>query len=168
MFHKIKEVKAIKEYEIAVTFIDDTVKKYDVEHLFSIWDCFKDLKQIKGLFWNVKVDTGGYGIRWNNEIDLSCEELWENGVEIDKILKVTGVKAIENYQLVLTFSTGEKKLYDVKPLLEFPVYQPLKDEKVFCDVQVDFETVTWCNGEIDIAPETLYHDSTILSELSKV
>ncbi len=23
----------------------------------------------------------GYGISWNDEIDLSCDELWENGIE---------------------------------------------------------------------------------------
>jgi len=29
----------------------------------------------------LRVDTGGYGICWNDEIDLSCNELWENGNE---------------------------------------------------------------------------------------
>ena len=30
---------------------------------------------------NVKVDAGGYGISWNDNIDLSSNELWENGKE---------------------------------------------------------------------------------------
>ena len=34
---------------------------------------------ILGLFQNVKVDVGGYEIYWNDSIDLSCEELWNNG-----------------------------------------------------------------------------------------
>lgn len=25
---------------------------------------------------------GGYGIIWNDELDLSCDELWENGVTV--------------------------------------------------------------------------------------
>jgi len=25
------------------------------------------------------VDASGFGIFWNDEIDLSCNELWENG-----------------------------------------------------------------------------------------
>jgi len=41
----------------------------------------QNLKEISGLFWNVKTDLGGYGISWNDEIDLSCDELWENGIE---------------------------------------------------------------------------------------
>ena len=28
------------------------------------------------------VDVGGYGIVWNDDVDLSCDELWENGKEI--------------------------------------------------------------------------------------
>lgn len=81
------------------------------------------------------------------------------------VIKVTGVKVLKDYQLLLTFSTGETKRYDVKPLLELPVFQPLKDNSVFNDISLDFDTVTWCDGEIDIAPETLYQDSVIVSEL---
>ena len=80
------------------------------------------------------------------------------------MIKVTGVKTLQNYQLLLTFSTGERKLYDVSPLLDLPVFQPLKDNRVFDDVQLDFDTITWCNGDVDIAPETLYQDSVVLPE----
>ena len=31
------------------------------------------------MFATVSVDVGGYGIVWNDELDLSYEELWENG-----------------------------------------------------------------------------------------
>ena len=34
------------------------------------------------LFNDVAVDTGGYGIVWNDELDLSCDELYENGKTI--------------------------------------------------------------------------------------
>ena len=27
----------------------------------------------------MEVDTGGYGIIWNDDLDLSCDELFENG-----------------------------------------------------------------------------------------
>jgi hypothetical protein len=32
-----------------------------------------------GLFRAVRVDPGGYGISWNDHIDLSEYELWTNG-----------------------------------------------------------------------------------------
>ena len=34
---------------------------------------------IKGLFKQVKIDKGGYGISWNDNIDLSCNTLWNEG-----------------------------------------------------------------------------------------
>ncbi len=30
----------------------------------------------------MSVDTGGYGIVRNDELDLSCDELWDNGVRV--------------------------------------------------------------------------------------
>ena len=31
---------------------------------------------------NVKVDCGGYAICWDDEIDISEVELWDNGIEL--------------------------------------------------------------------------------------
>lgn len=84
MFHRVKEVKPIRKYELLVTFIDGTVKVYDVEPLFSVWDAFYSLQTVSGLFEQVKVDVGGYGISWNDKIDLECDELWENGAELQE------------------------------------------------------------------------------------
>ena len=79
MFHKVKDVKSLDNYILKVIFQDDTIKYYDVSPLFSKWMVFNDLKNIQGLFNQVQVDIGGYGIYWNDNIDLSCNELWENG-----------------------------------------------------------------------------------------
>ena len=35
------------------------------------------------LFYGVYVDIGGYGVAWNDSIDISSEELWENGIDIE-------------------------------------------------------------------------------------
>jgi hypothetical protein len=39
------------------------------------------LTYVQGLFEQVKVDTGGFGISWNDDIDLSCDELFDHGME---------------------------------------------------------------------------------------
>ena len=52
-----------------------------MKQLFDKWQEFKILENNEILFSNVKVDVGGYGISWNEEIDLSCNELWERGIE---------------------------------------------------------------------------------------
>lgn len=79
MFYKVKKVEALDNFIILITFENGINKYYDVKNLFSKFPIFKDLMSINGLFNLVKVDAGGYGISWNNNIDLSCNELWNNG-----------------------------------------------------------------------------------------
>lgn len=78
MFHKIIAVKPLSDYFLEITFENGEIKNYDVKPLFNKWSIFQILKSELGLFEQVKIDTGGYGISWNNEIDLSCNELYEN------------------------------------------------------------------------------------------
>ena len=80
MFHKVKEIIPLKNYILSAIFEDGTVKTYDVSPLFNEIENFNTLKEVPRLFEQVKVDVGGYGISWNDEIDLSCDELWDNGV----------------------------------------------------------------------------------------
>ena len=82
MFHKIKAVNALPDYQLSVQFAEGITKIYDVKPLFSKWPVFRELKNRSELFFGVEVDAGGYGIIWNDDIDLSCDELFENGVQI--------------------------------------------------------------------------------------
>ncbi len=79
MFYKVKAVKALENYYLQVTFLNDEVKLYDVKPLFKKWQQFLLLQMANSLFEQVKVDAGGYAVSWNDELDLSCNELYENG-----------------------------------------------------------------------------------------
>ena len=68
------------------------------------------------------------------------------------------VLPLSNYQLQLTFETGEVRIFDCKPYLGGRAFDALNDEKMFETAQVYWDTVGWANGA-DIAPETLYWDS---------
>ena len=83
MFHKIKNVFALPEYKLSVQFSEGVTKIYDVKPLFDKMPVFADLKDNTQEFFGVSVDVGGYGIIWNDNLDLSCDELWENGVQVD-------------------------------------------------------------------------------------
>lgn len=83
MFHKIKNVSALPEYKLSVQFSEGVTKIYDVTPLFDKIPVFADLKDNLQAFFCVSVDVGGYGIVWNDDLDLSCDELWENGVQVD-------------------------------------------------------------------------------------
>lgn len=71
-------------------------------------------------------------------------------------VRVFGIRPLDNYKLWVRFSTGEAKIFDSAPFLEFPAFAPLKDEVVFRQVYIDYGVAVWNNGDIDIAPEVLY------------
>ena len=81
MFHKIKNVTALNDYKLSVQFSEGVTKKYDVKPLFKRFKIFNKLKDNQ-LFNNVHVGPGGYGIIWDDEIDLSCDELYDNGTTV--------------------------------------------------------------------------------------
>jgi hypothetical protein len=81
MFYRVQSVEPKDNFVLSVMFTDGVKAEYDIKPLFSKWETFNNLKTIKGLFQQVKVDAGGYGISWNDEIDLASEELRINGKE---------------------------------------------------------------------------------------
>jgi len=82
MFHHVAEVTPTTDYSLLVRFADGKKKQYDVKPLFTEITAFQPLTYVTGLFEQVKVDTGGFGISWNDDIDLSCDELYINGKDI--------------------------------------------------------------------------------------
>ncbi len=69
----------------------------------------------------------------------------------------------EDYTITLKFQDGSTRLYDARPLLELPIYEPLKNPGFFMLARVDCSTVIW-NDEIDIAPEHLYEAGKIIHD----
>ena len=83
MFHKIKNVSALPDYRLSVQFAEGVTKLYDVKPLFYRLPVFAELQDAPEIFYGVTVDVGGYGIIWNDDLDLSCDELWDNGVIVE-------------------------------------------------------------------------------------
>jgi len=74
---------------------------------------------------------------------------------------VVAVTPKESFKLELKFNTGEIRLFDAAPYLEKGVFKKLKDEALFKQAYVAFDTVCW-PGNLDISPETLYDKSVDL------
>ncbi len=83
MFHKIKNVSALPDFRLSVQFSEGVTKIYDVKPLFEKIPLFAGLKNDIDEFYGVYVDVGGHGVVWKDDLDLSCDELWENGVEVE-------------------------------------------------------------------------------------
>jgi len=79
------------------------------------------------------------------------------------MIRVSRVKALDDFSLELLFSDGRQKSFDMKPFLDYPVFQPLKDLAKFKDVRIAYGTVQW-GGEQDMSPDTLYLEGVEINE----
>lgn len=71
--------------------------------------------------------------------------------------RIVKVIANNDYTLLIEFKNGEKKIYDMNPLLNFGVFKELKDISYFLQVKPFMGTISWPHGQ-DICPDTLYID----------
>ena len=78
-------------------------------------------------------------------------------------LAVKSVKPINNYNLILTFENGEKRLFDMNLFLDNGIFRELRDISKFNSVKVSFDTIEWDN-EADLDPEVLYQYSEKIEE----
>ena len=68
---------------------------------------------------------------------------------------VKNVVPTSDYVLSINFDNGEHGTLDMKPFLDFGVFQRLKDLDAFACVRVAFDTIEWGLG-IDLDPEFVY------------
>lgn len=76
------------------------------------------------------------------------------------VLRIADAEPLGGDDLRLTFSTGEVRVVNARPLVERvggPIFAPLRDPAYFARVSVDpvCGTVVWPNGA-DLAPTALY------------
>ena len=75
------------------------------------------------------------------------------------VLKITDFETCGPHQMRVVFNDGATRLFDGRILLKGDAFTPLADEKTFADCKLDYETLTWLDGELDVAPEFVYENS---------
>ena len=93
MYYKITSLVALDDYILLLGFSNGEYKKFDLKPLMKKYPVFKDLETIPNLYKQVKIDIGGYGIVWNNYLDLDGTGLYENGEKCEPVF---------NYELLKT------------------------------------------------------------------
>ena len=75
--------------------------------------------------------------------------------------QVIGARYVGGFIVFTRFDDGTEKHIDVSQWFKGPVFEPLKDRKLFKKFFIEGGTLAWPNG-VDIAPEALYaaRDST--------
>lgn len=72
--------------------------------------------------------------------------------------RVKSAKPLDDYTLLITFSNGENKIFDIKPYLEDKFWSRLKDKNIFNNVKVNCGSIEWLD-EIDFCPDEVYEKS---------
>lgn len=88
MIHRIKFVKPLSDLKILVVFRNGVEIKYDITQLYDKLPQFKELEENRDLYKAVSVDVGGYGLVWNDELDLDAEDVWQYGIRTGKVYDV--------------------------------------------------------------------------------
>ena len=86
---------------------------------------------------------------------------------IDPSLHTALNPQVPDDMMILTFSTGEQRLFDAT-ILTGEAFAPLSDENIFKNYKVVAGVVTWLDEEIDCAPEYMYTNSYEYPSLKSV
>ncbi len=79
---RIKELTAIKEFQLVITFSSGEVRILDLKPIMEEYPLFHALEE-NGLFESAKIDLGGFGIVWNEEFSISAGDAYERSVPTD-------------------------------------------------------------------------------------
>ncbi len=76
--------------------------------------------------------------------------------------KIADLSTTDNFELVVTYKTGETRKFDASQLFKYKIYEPLKNKGFFKLAKFDNMCVYW-NDDIDLDPDWLYNDSVPLN-----
>ena len=74
----IAEVEAQPNKRLLVRFRNGVTKLYDCERVLNL-PAFEPLRNDEVLFRRAHADKHGYGVIWNDELDLAESEVWIGG-----------------------------------------------------------------------------------------
>jgi hypothetical protein len=72
--------------------------------------------------------------------------------------KAVSVIPQPDYCLLVTFNNDERRVFDVKPYLDFAPFNELKNQALFNTVKPAGLSIEWIHGQ-DICPDDLYNNS---------
>ncbi len=80
LFHPLESVCVRDTYYLCARFRCGVEKVYDMRKLAD-HPAFEMLFRHPAFIKSVKLEAGGYGVSWNDRLDLSSEELWAEGIQ---------------------------------------------------------------------------------------
>ena len=73
------KVRFLDDVKLELTYQDGKVIRYDMSVMFSKYPQLEELRRNRALFTSGRLDPGGYGIVWNDELDFDTTGIYEDG-----------------------------------------------------------------------------------------
>ena len=90
-YPKLVSVQVLEDYVLLVEFTNQDYRKYDMERLFDL-AMFAPLRNV-ALFRSFRIEPGGHGLVWSEEIDVSEYELWTRG-EVPRVEELARTQVV--------------------------------------------------------------------------
>lgn len=75
----IHEVKPLDGFILEAVFTGGDIRHYDCRQLMDRYPVFTAMARDPEIFTHPQIVSGGYGVVWNDDLDVASEEIWENG-----------------------------------------------------------------------------------------
>ena len=79
-------------------------------------------------------------------------------------IEIINAKCLDGLKMLVSFNNGEHRLFDFATIVDsYPVFAPLKDKATLRQFHIS-DTLEWCNGTIDIAPEYIFEHGELVDD----
>ena len=85
MHHIATRVKFLDKVIVECCFNDGKIYRYDISNMFEKYPQFIELEKNRRLFESGCLSPGGFGLIWNDELDLDCSSIYEYGTFVGEI-----------------------------------------------------------------------------------
>ena len=82
--HRISKITPRSNCTLDIQFFTGEIKRIDMKQYFNDYKPYKELLN-DDLFKKAYIDQGGYMVIWNDMLDIGCDTLWQDGIQIDQI-----------------------------------------------------------------------------------
>lgn len=76
---KVKNITPKDNFVLEVEFNNGIIKNYDFKEKMEDYPPFEEFLNDPSLFKQAKIDPGGVGVSWNENVDIAEWELWNGG-----------------------------------------------------------------------------------------
>ena len=80
------------------------------------------------------------------------------------MIEIINAQCLEGIKMIVSFNNGERRLFDFATIVDrYAVFSPLKDKDTLKQFHIS-DTLEWCNGTIDIAPEYIFEHGELVDD----